>query len=222
MNTKAKSVIKNLYYTVAANFATLGISILLNLFVPKLLGVTEYSYWQLYVFYSSYVGFLHFGWIDGIYLKIGGEEYNKLDKRSLGSQFWYLTIFEFFVSIAIVVWAYFFMPNSSQSLILILTAVVSVITIVKTFILYIFQSTNRIKEYAQLSRNDRYLYVLFIAIYFALGGRDFYWLIIMDIASKLIVTLWGMSRIKDMLQVNMISLKELVPEILIISILVVS
>ena len=181
MNTKAKSVIKNLYYTVAANFATLGISILLNLFVPKLLGVTEYSYWQLYVFYSSYVGFLHFGWIDGIYLKIGGEEYNKLDKRSLGSQFWYLTIFE--------------------------------ITIVKTFILYIFQSTNRIKEYAQLSRNDRYLYVLFIAIYFALGGRDFYWLIIMDIASKLIVTLWGMSRIKDMLQVNMISLKELVPEI---------
>src|SRR5699024_9858515 len=134
MNTKAKSVIKNLYYTVAANFATLGISILLNLFVPKLLGVTEYSYWQLYVFYSSYVGFLHFGWIDGIYLKIGGEEYNKLDKRSLGSQFWYLTIFEFFVSIAIVVWAYFFMPNSSQSLILILTAVVSVITIVKTFI----------------------------------------------------------------------------------------
>ncbi len=190
MNTKAKSVIKNLYYTVAANFATLGISILLNLFVPKLLGVTEYSYWQLYVFYSSYVGFLHFGWIDGIYLKIGGEEYNKLDKRSLGSQFWYLTIFEFFVSIAIVVWAYFFMPNSSQSLILILTAVVSVITIVKTFILYIFQSTNRIKEYAQLSRNDRYLYVLFIAIYFALGGRDFYWLIIMDIASKLIVTLW--------------------------------
>ena len=53
MNEKAKSVVKNLYYTVAANFATLGISILLNLFVPKLLGVTEYSYWQLYVFTIS-------------------------------------------------------------------------------------------------------------------------------------------------------------------------
>ena len=44
-------VAKNLYYTVAANFATLGISVLLNLFVPKLLGVTEYSYWQLYVLF---------------------------------------------------------------------------------------------------------------------------------------------------------------------------
>ena len=83
----------------------------------------------------------------------------------------------------------------------------------KTFILYVFQSTNRIKEYAQLSRNDRYLYVLFIAIYFALGGRDFYWLIIMDILSKLIITVWGMFRVKDMLRVNMMSLKEVTPEI---------
>lgn len=214
MNHKAKAVAKNLYYTVAANFATLGISVLLNLFVPKLLGVTEYSYWQLYVFYSSYVGFLHFGWIDGIYLKIGGEEYKDIDKRSLGSQFWYLAIFEFFVSIFVILWAYFFMPGEYQALILILTAVVSVVTIVKTFILYIFQSTNRIKEYAQLSRNDRYLYVVLIGIYFATGGREFYWLIIMDIISKLVITIWGMTRIKDMLQVKMIGLKELVPEIL--------
>ncbi|MBO1301323.1 hypothetical protein, partial [Enterococcus sp. DIV1271a] len=214
MNNKAKAVIKNLYYTVAANFATLGISVLLNLFVPKLLGITEYSYWQLYVFYSSYVGFLHLGWIDGIYLKTGGEEYNNIDKRSLGSQFWYLMMFEVFISSLAVVWAYFFMPREYQAIILMLTALVSVVTITKTFILYIFQSTNRIKEYAQLSRNDRYLYVIFIGIYFALGGRDFYWLIIMDILSKLIITIWGMTRIKDMLSVKVISLKELVPEIL--------
>ena len=105
------------------------------------------------------------------------------------------------------------MPKEYQGIILILTAIVSVITIAKTFILYVFQSTNRIKEYAQLSRNDRYLYVLFIAIYFALGGRDFYWLIIMDILSKLIITVWGMFRVKDMLRVNMMSLKEVTPEI---------
>ncbi|MGM9903585.1 hypothetical protein E1H99_02730 [Enterococcus hirae] len=214
MNDKAKSVMKNLYYTVAANFATLGISVLLNLFVPKLLGVTEYSYWQLYVFYASYVGFLHFGWIDGIYLKIGGEEYDQLNKKDLGSQFWYLLIFEFFLSILVGIWAWLFLPHSTQSLVLILTAVVSVITIMKTFVLYIFQSTNRIKEYAQLSRNDRYLYVLFIAIYFSFGGRNFLWLIVLDILSKLLVTIWGMSLIRDMLNVKLVKLKMLLPEII--------
>ena len=35
---------------------------------------------------------LHLGWIDGIYLKIGGEEYENLDKDNLGSQFWYLCL----------------------------------------------------------------------------------------------------------------------------------
>ncbi|NMP59896.1 lipopolysaccharide biosynthesis protein, partial [Enterococcus mundtii] len=214
MNDKARNVMKNLYYTVAANFATLGISVLLNLFVPKLLGVTEYSYWQLYVFYSSYVGFLHFGWIDGIYLKIGGEEYDQLNKRDLGTQFWYLMIFELFLSFFVAIWAWLFLPHSEQSVILILTAIVSVVTIIKTFVLYIFQSTNRIKEYAQLSRNDRYLYVLFIAIYFSLGGRNFFWLILLDILSKLLVTLWGMSLIKDMLNVKLINLRVLFPEIL--------
>ncbi len=207
MNDKARNVMKNLYYTVAANFATLGISVLLNLFVPKLLGVTEYSYWQLYVFYSSYVGFLHFGWIDGIYLKIGGEEYDQLNKRDLGTQFWYLMIFELFLSFFVAIWAWLFLPHSEQSVILILTAIVSVVTIIKTFVLYILQSTNRIKEYAQLSRNDRYLYVLFIAIYFSLGGRNFFWLILLDILSKLLVTLWGMSLIKDMLNVKLINLR---------------
>lgn len=199
MNLKAKAVIKNLYYTVVANFATLAISILLNLFVPKLLGVKEYSYWQLYVFYSSYVGFLHFGWVDGIYLKIGGSEYEDLDKKSLGSQFWYLMIMEVIISSFVIIGSIIAGSSSNKSLILILTAVVSVVTIAKTFILYVLQSTNRIKEYAQLSRGDRYLYVFFIAAYFLIGGRNFYWLIILDILSKLIITVWGVSRISDMI-----------------------
>ncbi|MCM6855744.1 hypothetical protein NE248_03700 [Enterococcus durans] len=214
MNDKAKSVMKNLYYTVAANFVTLGISVLLNLFVPKLLGVTEYSYWQLYVFYSSYVGFLHFGWIDGIYLKIGGEDYEKINKREIASQLRYLLIFELILSGIFIICSCIFLPKSVQKVVLILTAIVSVITIIKTFILYILQSTNRIKEYAQLSRNDRYLYVLFIAIYFLIGGRSFFWLINLDILSKLIVTIWSMSFIKDMLSEKVISLKILFPKIM--------
>lgn len=214
MNNKAKSIVKNLYYTVAANFATLGISILLNLFVPKLLGVTEYSYWQLYVFYSSYVGFLHFGWIDGIYLKIGGEEYENLDKKNLGSQFWYLTLLEVLISFGVILWALFVLPDGNKATILMMTAIVSIITIMKTYILYIFQSTNRIKEYAQLSRNDRYLYVLFISVYFVLGGRNFFWLITMDILSKLIMLIWGMTRVSDLLKQPVTKLKKLFPEII--------
>lgn len=214
MNEKAKSIVKNLYYTVAANFATLAISVLLNLFVPKLLGVKEYSYWQLYVFYSSYVGFLHLGWVDGIYLKIGGAEYEDLDKRKFGSQFWYLNFFEVIISTFVILVSFFLTAGSDKKIILIMTAIVSVVTIAKTFILYIFQSTNRIKEYAQLSRGDRYIYAVSVLVYLLLGWRSFFWLIVLDILSKLIMTIWGMYHIRDMVRIHLIGLKKMLPEIL--------
>ncbi|MDT2433692.1 hypothetical protein ACO0KD_00060 [Enterococcus avium] len=199
MNSKAKNLIKNINYTVTANFFVLGISVLLNLFVPKFIGIKEYSYWQIYVFYSSYVGFFHFGWLDGIYLKIGGEEYSDLDHDNLGSQFWYLFIFENILSIAMIILIFLISNSPTKIIILSLTALVSVIRNCNTFILYVFQSTNRIKEYAQISRNDRYFYVLFLSIYIILGGNDYIVMIVLDIISRMLVTVWGGIKLRDTL-----------------------
>lgn len=213
LNIKAKKLFKNIRYIVTANFLVLGVSVLLNLFVPKFIGVKEYSYWQLYVFYSSYVGFLHFGWLDGIYLKNGGKEYDDLDSQSLGSQFWYLFLFEAILSVMIIVFAMSFSNSPYKTIILILTASVSVIINLRTFILYIFQTTNRIKEYAQLSRNDRYIYIISLCIYLLFKGENFFVLILLDILSRMIITLWGFFKIKDLLIRKIIKLRVILPEI---------
>ena len=202
MNNNAKSVLKNINYTVSANFIVMGISILLNLFVPRYLGVNEYSYWQLYVFYSGYVGFFHLGWLDGIYLKIGGEKYSDLDKRDLGTQFWYLLISQTLIATILLFLLSVNDLSGNRFYILLFTAVILVITNCRTFLLFILQSTNRIKEYAQLSRNDRYIYLIVVFSYLLFGGRSFLFLIILDILSKLIVVLWGIYRIKDLIFVR--------------------
>ena len=88
---KKQGLFKNLSYTVLANGTNTLVSMVLVLFVPKVLGVTEYAYWQLYLFYASYVGFFHLGWADGVYLKFGGKEYESLDKQYFNTQFWLLT-----------------------------------------------------------------------------------------------------------------------------------
>lgn len=210
VNEKAKSLLRNINYTVSANFLVLGISIVLNLFVPKFLGVKEYSFWQLYVFYSSYVGFFHFGWLDGIYLKIGGEEYENLPKKTLGTQFWYLLFSQIILAFGLISYVLFSDMQGNRVLILFCVSIVLVITNCKTFILYILQSTNRIKEYAQLSRNDRYIYLLGVIVYLFFGGRNFYFLIMIDILSRFIMTLWGANRIKDILIVKLDSFKSTV------------
>lgn len=101
MNIKLRLTLKNIFYAFSANGISMIISVVMTLVVPKLLGVKEYSYWQLYIFYTSYVGFLALGWVDGIYLKYGGKDYDKLEYPNLITQFWMLNIFELIVGVAI-------------------------------------------------------------------------------------------------------------------------
>lgn len=214
MNDKAKELFNNIRYTVTANFLILGISIMLNLIVPKFLGIKEYSFWQLYIFYSSYIGFFHFGWLDGIYLKIAGKDYNELDKRDLGSQFWYFFIFESLLSFLFIGYNFFFLYPGDKAFIWYCIAFLLVINNCKNFVLYIMQSTNRIKEYAQLSRTDRYIYVMFLSIYLFFGGKDFKVLICIDIFSRLIMTVWGGYRLRDMLYAKPLIIRKVFPEII--------
>ncbi|WP_413446107.1 lipopolysaccharide biosynthesis protein, partial [Bifidobacterium longum] len=58
-----------------AAFFAQGISMLISamtsIFVPKIMGVEDFGYWQLFMFYASYVGFFHLGINDGVYLEQG-------------------------------------------------------------------------------------------------------------------------------------------------------
>lgn len=68
-----------------------GISMLLgfvmSFVVPKFMGIEVFSYWQLFIFYTLYVGFFSFGLNDGVYLRYGGVDLDKMDKQAVGGQF---------------------------------------------------------------------------------------------------------------------------------------
>ena len=98
-----KRFIQNLSYSFVSNILSLLLSSVTVMIVPKLIGVAEYGYYQLYVFYASYTGFFHFGWCDGIYLKYAGIDYDDYDRGLMSSQFWYLTGFEFIISLILIV-----------------------------------------------------------------------------------------------------------------------
>ncbi|EOT41446.1 lipopolysaccharide biosynthesis protein [Enterococcus dispar] len=198
MNEKTKLIIKNLNYTVSANFIVLLIYAILYLIIPKFLDLENYGLWQLYVLYSGYVGFFHFGWLDGIYLKLAGKEYDDVNKKELGTQFWYFLLFQSLIVLFLICLISIFIKNENFILILVLTAISLIIVNCKQFVLFILQSTNRIKEYATLSRTDRYLYIVILFIYL-LNFDSFLGVIVLDIISKFIMMLWGLYVIQDIL-----------------------
>lgn len=62
------SIARNTMIAFAAQFISLSVSVVMSLLVPKIVGVADYGYWQLFMFYTTYSGFFHLGLNDGVYL----------------------------------------------------------------------------------------------------------------------------------------------------------
>lgn len=72
--------LKDFGMVISSNILVLISSILTGLVVPKLLGVTNYGYYKIFTLYLGYTALLHFGFVDGILLMHGGEDYRDLNK----------------------------------------------------------------------------------------------------------------------------------------------
>lgn len=179
-----KRIIKNLSASIMANGINMALSILLVLIVPKILGVREYSYWQLYTFYTTYIGFFHFGVVDGIYLKFGGADYKKLDKNYFNRQFWILVLIEFIVFMIILLCSLYFVDNVDKQFILSMTGFACLLYLPRVLLQYILQATNRIVEYANNQILEKVLYAILVITLLLLGVKDYKALIASDMISK--------------------------------------
>ena len=181
---KKQGLFKNLSYTVLANGTNTLVSMVLVLFVPKVLGVTEYAYWQLYLFYASYVGFFHLGWADGVYLKFGGKEYESLDKQYFNTQFWLLTFAEVILACVICTISLFFVPDGNKREVFFAFGMCCVLQIPRTFLQYVLQTTNRIVNYARNFLLEKFVYAGLVVAALALGFKDFRILVGADLFAR--------------------------------------
>lgn len=68
-----------------ANICNLVFSVLTSFLLPKFLSVDTYASIKTFQMYVGYVGLLHLGYVDGMYIKNGGKDFKNLDKNQLSS-----------------------------------------------------------------------------------------------------------------------------------------
>lgn len=197
MNSKVISFVRSISYTLTSNLIALLVSTLVVIIVPKLIGVEEYGYWQVYLFYSSYVGFLHLGWNDGIYLRYGGKEYYELDKKLFFSQFYMQVTLQITIAAFIIGYFSFLTTDVNRIFIFQMIALGMIIVNVRIMLIYLLQATNRIKEYAQITMIDRLLYLSLIILIIVVGIIDLKVLILADLIGKLISLIYAMYCCRD-------------------------
>ena len=197
MNSKIKDFIHNFSYALSSNLVTMVVSALTVFIIPKFLGVSDYGYWQLFLFYSSYVPFLQFGWTDGIYLRYGGLEKRDLDKKLFFSQFLSLLTIQILISLLILALSNNYNDDIQKLAIIRFTSAYMVLVNTRYFFTYILQATNRFKEYSRIIIMDRFFYVILIFLAIIIRSISFETLIYADLASKTVSLLLAVYICKD-------------------------
>lgn len=192
---KISRFLKKVIYAIGANLLSLIVSVLTTLIVPKFFGndVKQFGYFQIYLFYTSYIGFFHLGWCDGILLRDGGKKYSELNKALYSAQFWLITGLQFIISFVIIIYGYFFL-NSQEYIFICLTFAINIILFIpRTMLSYYLQATNRIKEYASITFVGRSFYGLSILAIVFLMPKNYHFFIWGDVLGKffaLLVSIW--------------------------------
>lgn len=197
MNQKIKTIVQKLSYSVGANVLNTFISMILVFIVPKSLGVRQYAYWQLYTFYTSYIGFFHLGWLDGIYLRFGGREYESLDKKYFHTQFILLTGMEIIFTITIAIISLMFVGDGNKQFVLIMTGFCCIAQIPRTFLQYLLQITGRVDAYAKNFMLEKVVYAILVLLMLFIGKDNFKVLLIADLFARTVTLLLLCRQCKD-------------------------
>lgn len=208
MRDSVRSILWKLYYSISANLVNFLVSLLISFIIPKFLGLEQYGYWQLYIFYVGYVGFFHFGHADGIYLRYGGKHYHELDKSVLHSQFLMLVGIEFFVSLSFILFALFRLVEVNRAIVLFATGLNCLLILPRTLLQFVLQGTGRVREYARNFILEKILSIIFITILLVNGLWKFEYMIIADILSKFIALIELGLICKDIIIVKGVSIRE--------------
>lgn len=183
MPLNKKDIKQNVFYAFTAQITSLVLSVIMTLVIPKILGIKAFSYWQLFIFYTSYGGFLHFGLYDGLYLRLGGSKYSELNTTSLGWQLKISVIWQIFICIFIAFVAS--LTLSGNRLYVILCSCMC--TLISNFIFffgYILQAVNNIKQYSISLIIDKTLFIIFIVSSIFVGYHNFRLIIILYIICR--------------------------------------
>ena len=199
---------KDFAFAICTNLLSTLASAFITLLLPKSIPVENNGYFQLFLFYAGYVGLLHVGWPDGFYLVKCGAEYSSLDRRQVWGQLKSFIFFQLILSVIISAGSLLLVPDADKKVIFFFVGIMTIISNLRIFLLYILQATARIRDYSIATIVGLVAYILLVSIFMLLKITDYVPYIIANIASVFLPLLWGLYYNRDLLFKGPVSLKE--------------
>lgn len=207
---------KKLINDMLTAFGAQGVSFLCScittLLVPKLLGVEEFAYWQLFVFYASYVSFFQLGLNDGVYLQHGGESRGEIDKPMLGSEFRVGIGYQLVAFLMIGAYGLFFEEDEGRAFVMAAAAIYLVISNATFYLSYIFQAINETKISSYSTMVNRGFFLIALLVCLLARVQDFYAYVVLFIFAQTLSLLYCVWKGKDFVFAKPVAVRVAVRE----------
>lgn len=161
-----RKLLSDLFIAFGAQGVSFLCSVVATLLVPKVLGVQEFAYWQLFVFYASYVSVFQFGLNDGVYLEHGGEKASEIDKGLVYGELKVGLAYQSVTAVLIVCYGLLVEPDTGRGSVIIASAVYLLLSNATFYISYVFQAMNetRTASFATIVNRGAYLFPLIACV----------------------------------------------------------
>ena len=182
-----KKAIDNTKIAILTQIIVLILGLIKSFLIPLIVSVESFGYWQIYLLYLPYIGLFFWGFNDGIYLRYGKYDYDKIPaKRFRGALKLFLSMLT--VETVILFFLSFFIKDYLKQIAIALVIVNIPIKGIYGSFIYILQITNNIKKYCIYSIVDKVIFLLVILVSLIFKIDSFIFLVIADIISSFLVT----------------------------------
>lgn len=188
-----KNIVKqtkiNLLYVVTSQVFTVALGVIKSLILPIIIPtVEEYGYWQIYLFYISYVLIFSLGFHEGLYLKYGGKDYKELPMEQVAVSIKIQNAFLLFWTVVAVAFVSF-IEDENRRFAMVAVACTILLSGVTEIFLKLYQSTNQLQKYSKYMFLDKLMFTPVILILFLVGNAGFRLLIIFDLFIRFFITM---------------------------------
>lgn len=193
------SLKKDILQVSFSNSIILLSSIINGFVLPAVLSIEDYANLKTYTLFASFIGLLHFGFVDGINVKYGGLQKDEISSEEFKQFHIFFITFQLIVTILVIILGFI-----TNNIILIFTGITILPVNLRSFFLFFFQAVGNFKSYTKLAIIAPLLNIVFIIILVIVNIFDYTFYITAQVVAYFVAVIFTENAEK---QLNISTLK---------------
>lgn len=160
----------------SSNLIVLISSIINGLLLPYILSIDNFASLKTYTLFASFIGFLHFGFVDGINIKYGGFSEMDVDRKEFKLFHDFFLLFQFIILFVVIGVGFIF-----QNKIILLISLAVLPVNLQSFFLFYYQALGSFKKYSKATVIAPLTSISFTFVLVLIGVKEFQYYVLSNI-----------------------------------------